>query len=855
MKASTLLIFFCSLIVSTIGSTQIPFRKNSVDTTLPQIRILDEVIVTASKTKEKLLKSPISIQKLGDTYFKSSSAPSFFDALENVQGIQMITPSLGFKVINARGFANTTNVRFSQLVDGMDVQSPHIGGPIGNSLGPTDLDIKDVEIIPGVASALYGMNTINGLANFKTKNPFDYEGLSLAQKTGITHIGDSNSSARLFTETSLRYAKKMSSRFAFKLNFSFNKGYDWIADNRTELNPNANSSTNLFGYNNPAQDPVNVYGNESSNRKTITLMGKSYVVARTGYAEKDVTNYNLQNSKGDIALYYKFKNQSSLTYTYHFALLNSVYQRSNRFSLQNYLVQQHGLEFQSNWISFKLYTNSENTGSSYNLRSMAENLDRSYKSDNSWYKDYGNAFNAAIANGSNVASSHQLARTAADAGRYLPDNPSFTSELEKLQNINNWDSGAALRVVARFIHSEAQFDLVEKLFHSLKEKGTNLYIGLDSRTYIIKPDGNYFINPIVGKTNENIYSSKTGGYISYNQSVLSNKLRIGSTLRIDKTDYFDATVSPRITLVYSTNQNTSFRFAYQEGFRYPSIFEAYSNINSGGVKRVGGLPIMSSGVFENAWLANSISSFQSSVLSDINKNGLSKNDAILKEKYLLQKSPYTYIKPENIRSLETGFRGSILRDKLYIDADFYYNIYHNFIAQTNENVPLTAIADSIPFALYDKTLQRQYRVWTNSKSTVYNYGTSFGLTYISENGIRTNANTTYSKLQKSVNEDGLEDGFNTPSWMVNLSFSKQHIYKTLGGGIGYKWQSAYYLQSFLVNGNVPAYGTIDGNLNYQIPKTKWSLKLSATNLLNKYYYSFLGGPSIGGMYYLSILYL
>lgn len=841
--------------VSINASTQIPLNKNSVDTTILQTRILDEVIVSASKTKEKLLKSPISIQKIGESYFKSNSAPNFFDALENVQGIQMIAPSLGFKVINARGFANTTNVRFSQLVDGMDVQSPHIGGPIGNSLGPSNLDIKDVEIIPGVASALYGMNTINGLANFKTKSPFDFEGLSFEQKNGVNHIGDSNSSAKIFTETSLRYAKKVGDRFALKLNFSFNKGYDWIADNRTDLNPNANSSTNLIGYNNPAQDPVNVYGNESSDRKTITLMGKSYVVARTGYAEKDVTNYNLQNSKGDIGLYYKFKNQSTLTYTYHFALLNSVYQRSNRFSLQNYLLQQHGLDYQSNWIAFKLYTNSENTGSSYNLRSMAENIDRGYKSDNIWYKDYSTAFNVAIANSSSIATSHQLARTAADAGRYLPGTPYFSSELEKLQNINNWDSGAALRVVARFIHSEAQFDLAEKLFLSLKEKGTDIFFGLDSRTYLINPDGNYFINPIAGKTDKNIYYNKTGGYISYNQSLLSNKVRIGSTLRIDKNDYFNATVSPRITLVYSTNQNTSFRFAYQEGFRYPSIFEAYSNINSGGVKRVGGLPIMSSGVFENAWLANSISAFQSSVLNDINNNGLSKTDAILKEKYLLQKSPYTYIKPENIRSLETGFRGSFLRDMFYIDADFYYNIYHNFIAQTNENVPLTVIADSIPFALYDKTLQRQYRVWTNSKSTVYNYGFSFGLTYISENGFRTNANTTYSKLQKSDNEDGLEDGFNTPSWMINLSLSKQHIYKTLGGGIGYKWQSAYYLQSFLINGNVSAYGTIDANLNYQIPKTKWSLKLGATNLLNKYYYSFLGGPSIGGMYYLSILYL
>src|SRR5258708_12784810 len=87
----------------------------------------------------------------------------------------MITPSLGIKILNERGFANTTNVRFAQLVDGMDVASPHIGGPIANALGPSDLDVDNVEIVPGVASALYGMNTVNGLPNFSTKNPFTPE--------------------------------------------------------------------------------------------------------------------------------------------------------------------------------------------------------------------------------------------------------------------------------------------------------------------------------------------------------------------------------------------------------------------------------------------------------------------------------------------------------------------------------------------------------------------------------------------------------------------------------------------------------------------------------------------------------
>src|SRR5258708_34305453 len=195
-----------------------PFMAMDTTRADSMVSILTEVTVSATRLKESLLRSPVSIQKVGVKYFNSAPAPSFFDALENVQGVQMITPSLGFKILNARGFANTTNVRFAQLVDGMDVASPHIGGPIANALGPSDLDVDNVEIVPGVASALYGMNTINGLANITTKNPFTSEGLRIQRKTAVTHVGDKETSAKLFSETSLEWTKVIPTRLRLKLN-------------------------------------------------------------------------------------------------------------------------------------------------------------------------------------------------------------------------------------------------------------------------------------------------------------------------------------------------------------------------------------------------------------------------------------------------------------------------------------------------------------------------------------------------------------------------------------------------------------------------------------------------------------
>ena len=177
-------IFTLLLFIFTLQAAFAQGQRDSIKTVE-----LTDVVVTASRLEEDLGKSPVSIEKISTRSLYQSAAPSFFDALENVKGIQMLVPSVGFKVINTRGFGNTTNVRFVQMVDGMDNQAPHLGTPIANMLGPGDLDIYTVEIIPGTASALYGMNAINGLANFITKDPFTTAGLSVQQKAGINRIG------------------------------------------------------------------------------------------------------------------------------------------------------------------------------------------------------------------------------------------------------------------------------------------------------------------------------------------------------------------------------------------------------------------------------------------------------------------------------------------------------------------------------------------------------------------------------------------------------------------------------------------------------------------------------------------
>lgn len=812
---------------------------------------LNEVVITASRRSENLMRSPISIEQLKSAEAKIMGSPSIYEALENVKGVQIITPSLGFKVINTRGFANSTNVRFAQLVDGIDNQAPHLGAPIANALGANDLDIDKIEIIPGTAAALYGMNAINGLANIQTKNPFEYQGITVQQLTGVNHVGNIDRfSPKVYSQFNLRLAKAFNEKLAFKINASATGGTDWVADDRTDLAPNANASTNLFGADNPAYDEVNGYGNESANRKTLNLNGKNYVVARTGYRETDISDYEIKNYKADFGLYFRPKKDHELAVTYKTALINTIYQRSNRFRLDNYTLNQFSADYHTPIFQVKAYATTENTGDSYNMRSLAENMDRAYKSDDKWFADYSAAYKNAVAGGASVANAHRMARTKTDQGRFLPGTDAYEEKKKELIDINNWDIGAALRVKSTLVHGEGLINW-DKAFVSFFEKiDAKLLSGVDYRNYIIVPDGNYFINPV--HANENLTYQKTGAFTQLAKDFFADKLRLGATIRMDKADYFDAKFTPQFTAVYSPKESLNFRASYQNGYRFPSIFEGFSNVNSGGVKRVGGLRIMSDGIFENSYTKASIDRFQSQVNTDVNTNGLTQAQAIEKNKNTIQKNPYTYLEPEFVKSFEVGFRGMALNRNLFIDADFYYNSYKNFIAQVEASIPNTSDPNLIPTALYSKNTQNRYRLWTNSKSKIYNYGGSLGLKYRFDNTFSALTNLTYTKLDRTDDKDGLEDGFNTPEFNVNGTLIAQNIWKNLGASVTARYQNNFDYVSFLVSGTVPAYWSMDAQVNYAFKKGV-SAKLGGTNILNKPYTSILGGPSIGELYYLSLV--
>jgi outer membrane cobalamin receptor len=896
------------VVVSSIGFTPQEIEIKNANSKLAiqltsQTFLANTVVVTASRTSEKILKSPVSIEKLDIRALKETPAASFYDAIGNVKGVQLTTSSITFKVPNTRGFNIPNNFRFMQLVDGIDMQAATLGVPLGNAIGPTELDIQSIEITPGAASALYGMNAINGMSNLITKNPFTSQGLSIFQRTGVNHVDGIDHSPSLLTETAIRFARAYKNKFAFKFNASYLKGTDWISNTQLDQNPNNKNTANpsfpaLNGSNNAVFDGWNKYGDDAlAGSNTVSIGGlkidgvtnRTLTVARTGYWEKDLVNPSVDNLKVDAALHYKFTPTTTLVYSYRVGKMDGVFQRGNKIKLDNVVVQNHQLELKGANFTIKAYTSIENSGNSYNVKPLADNLDLySGGGATAWAAKYKTALttfatnNGGALTASNLAAANAYARLQADASRVVPGTQRFNTVRDSIISINNWDiksssipnapltGGAALLQKSNLYHVEGQLDLTQQV------KVFNLLVGADARVYELIPDGNNFVDftrPIAdrntpladGSFGANTYYKKLGGFAQITKTLFDEHLKLWGSLRADYNPEFTAKLTPRLAAVYTVNEKHNFRFTYQQGYRFPALFEALSYVNNGRVKRVGILPVINEGLGyrENSYTQSSVAAFNAVV-----KLAGNSDSAALANRSLLKLGSLSDGRPEGINSYEIGYKSVLFDNKVFIDVDAYANIYDGFLGQVQVFVPKgeTVGSNAAVVAMIDRnrdaTLvsngnaaskgQDRYRVYTNAKNKYTTYGSSLGLTYNFYKTFTLSGNVNYNKIKGITSPDLFVTGFNTPDWTTNLSIGNRAITRNVGFNIVWKWQNSFLWESPLVTGNINAINNVDAQLTIRVPKVKSSIKLGGTNIFNNRHIQYAGGPTIGALYYVAI---
>jgi iron complex outermembrane recepter protein len=568
-----------------------------------QATLSEEVVVSASRVSESVMKSPVSVEKMDIRAIREAAAPSFYDALSNIKGVDMATQGMLFKSVNMRGFGATGNPRTVQMIDGMDNSAPGLNFPTDNIVGMPELDVESVEILPGAASALYGPNAINGLILMNSKTPFLYQGLSANVKTGIMSESSRTVANTGFYDASIRYAKAINNKFAFKINLAYITAKDWQASNYGNLNLGGNSDPTRALGTNINYDGANVYGDE--NQQNMQTIANSMIsakvlpaaaiglvpnrsVSRTGYSEVDLVDYNTKSFKFNGALHYRLSEKVELIGQLNYGKGTTVYTGTGRYSLRDFFLTQAKIELKGDNFNIRAYTTRENSGQSYTAGLAAITMNEIWKPSQLWYPQYIGAFVGARSAGQSEDAAHITARGVADTGRPLPGTQAYTDLLDKVRNgsISNpiipGFGGGGFTDISNLVHAEGVYNFKNQI------KFADVLVGANVRQYQLGSDGTLFADKVEGRTGQ-IKINEYGGFVQVAKGLLNDHLKISGSLRYDKNQNFAGQFTPRVSAVATFGQH-NFRLSYQTGFRIPTTQNQYIDLLVPNARLIGGLP-------------------------------------------------------------------------------------------------------------------------------------------------------------------------------------------------------------------------------------------------------------------------
>ena len=846
--------------VSSVGFSakdiEVTSKNQVINVILNEGTSLDEVVISASRTPERIFESSVTVERFGLKEIKNTASADFYDGLENLKGVDVNTNSLTFKSVNTRGFATFANTRFMQLVDGMDNSTPALNFPIGNLVGMTETDVLSVELLPGASSALYGANAFNGILFMRSKNPFDHQGISASIKRGITSqeaAGDNP-----YTDLSLRMAHKFTDKFAVKVNFGYLKGTDWQATSEVDkIDPTRTRSNTNY-------DGINVYGDEvSTNIRAASGLGiiPDVVVSRTGYNERDLTNYNAESIKSDWGLYYRPIEDSNLEISYvgKIGTGTTIYQGTNRYNIDGFFQQQHKLEVRNDNFFVRAYEVSDKAGDSYDMVFTGININRAWKSDADWFGDYIATYAGIELTGNPSGltdqQKHDAARSAADTGRYEPGSPEYVAAFNRSINDPDLSTGSQFQDASKYFHSDANYNLGHLIDFA------EIQVGGSYRKYKLNSGGTIYTDRL-----SPIEYSEFGIYSQIQKEIeLDEEMELKLTVsgRYDKSELFDGFFSPRLSAALTLNRNHNVRASVQTGFRNPTTQDLFIGLDAGRAILVGSAASnlnRYSGDYDVSLVGQTTYGQSASITqtgASAYSNSYSASSVVAfaaaGNPALLDIANPEIIKPEKVTSMEVGYRGKY--ESIIVDLSAYYNKYEDFISQEVVVAPLygTVGDNSLSVAALANGDFKTYSAYTNSDVDVNSYGASIGVSTKVFNGFDLGGSYTFTKqdFDQAANPD-FQTNFNTPEHKFKASFGNTNLFENFGFNVAYRFSDDYFWEATFGNGIVPEFHTIDAQINYRVPSLKSIIKVGATNLTGNEYFTAFGTGFIGSMYYASL---
>ena len=152
--------------------------------TLKIANVTDTVVVSATRSDAALIDAPATLSVVPQSVLESTPATNYGDLLRALPGVNVI--QLSARDINITNRQGTSTLSNSQLVllDGRSIYLDFFGIVLWDFMPSNLSDIKQIEVIRGPASAVWGANALTGVVNVITKSPREAPGTNVSLQFG-----------------------------------------------------------------------------------------------------------------------------------------------------------------------------------------------------------------------------------------------------------------------------------------------------------------------------------------------------------------------------------------------------------------------------------------------------------------------------------------------------------------------------------------------------------------------------------------------------------------------------------------------------------------------------------------------
>jgi len=172
-----------------------PLDAAAADARLPSIEtLLQTEIEGASRFAQPLADAPSSVSVISASDIRAHGFRTLGEALQTVRGVYT-SYERDYSYIGVRGFARPGdyNTRVLMMTDGIRRNDPLYDTAMIGREAPIEMDwVRQIEFVPGPASALYGANAMFGVANAVLWSGGDIDGHRVTAEAGsgnMTRLG------------------------------------------------------------------------------------------------------------------------------------------------------------------------------------------------------------------------------------------------------------------------------------------------------------------------------------------------------------------------------------------------------------------------------------------------------------------------------------------------------------------------------------------------------------------------------------------------------------------------------------------------------------------------------------------